>query len=88
MRTISATAIEMNRLEPKLRNRWNTDMASARNCGGSVQNVITVSGTHDTPIDMPCSMLHSISVRHVDVEVEAHQPEAGRHLQQGADATG
>ena len=37
-------------------------MASARNCGGSVQNVITVSGTHDMPIDMPCSMLHSISV--------------------------
>ena len=37
-------------------------MASARYSGDSVQKVMTVSGTHDTPIDMPCSMLHSISV--------------------------
>ena len=37
-------------------------MASARYSGASVQKVMTVSGTHDTPIDMPCSTLHSISV--------------------------
>ena len=37
-------------------------MASARYSGDSVQKVMTVSGTHDTPIDTPCRMLHSISV--------------------------
>ena len=37
-------------------------MASARYSGDSVQKVMTVSGTHDTPIDTPCRTLHSISV--------------------------
>ena len=50
----TATDMDMNKDDPKLRSIWNTAVASSRYAGLTVENIIKVNGTQVKPIPTPC----------------------------------
>ncbi len=75
----------MNRLEPKLRSRWKIDRASARSSAASVEKAID-GHRHPEHADRKALQAAAQEERgEVDVEVEAHQPDAGCRLQERAE---
>ena len=54
---LTATDMDMNKDDPKLRSIWNTAVASSRYAGLTVENIIKVNGTQVRPIPTPCKTL-------------------------------